>query len=75
MKKPETDVDIKMELRVHIARHYKTQTAAAKAWGCTSAFVSGVLKGTKNPNQTMLDDAGFKRVQSVKYVRKDKAGA
>jgi hypothetical protein len=75
MKKPETDVDIKMELRVHIARNYKTQTAAAKAWGCTPAYVSGVLKGKKNPNQRMLDDAGFERVQSVKYVRKPAAKA
>lgn len=63
-------IDIKVELRVHIARQYKTQTEAAKAWGCSKSFVSAVLKGDKAPSEVMLKDAGFKKVQSAaSYVR------
>lgn len=60
-------IDITTELRVHIARYYRTQTAAAKAWGVSTAFVSAVLSGAKSPTAWMLDEAGFKRV--VTYVR------
>lgn len=67
-------VDIQEELRVHIARKYKTQAAAAQAWGVSGAFVSGVLNGRKSPTSVMLEDAGFVAVQSpVRYFR-GKAG-
>jgi hypothetical protein len=60
-------IDITIELRVHIARHYKTQKAAAAAWGVSTAFVSAVLTGRKRPTDAMLAEAGFSRV--VEYVR------
>lgn len=69
MKNAEQVVDIQTELRVHIARKYKTQTAAAEAWNCSNAFVSAVLRGAKAPNDTMLEDAGFKCIKTTKYVR------
>lgn len=62
MKKPAKPVDIKEELRVHIARKYHNQSEAAKEWGCSAALVSAVLKGRKSPNKKMLDDAGFERI-------------
>lgn len=76
MKNPVPEVDIRVELRVHIARQYKTQAKAAAAWGCKPAFVCAVLAGRSNPTKTMLDDAGFERVKSPdKYVRKQKGVA
>ena len=63
MKKSE--VDIKIELRVHIARKYKVQTKAAEAWGCSRSFVSLVLSGGSQPTKVMLDDAGFKKLPYV----------
>lgn len=62
--------DIKAELRVHIARYHKTQVAAAKAWGCSTTFVSAVLRGAKVPNPKMLKDLGLRAVrQPVKYEK------
>lgn len=64
------EVNITVELRVFIARKYRTQTNAAKAWGCSAAFVSAVVCGEKDPNETMLADAGFKRIRPDPiYVR------
>lgn len=62
--------DICAELRVHIARKYKTQKTAAQAWGVSDAFVSAVLGGQKKPSSVMLEDAGFERIsEGVKYKR------
>lgn len=65
-------IDIKAELRAHIARKYGKQKGAAVAWGVSSAYVSLVLSGIKPPNETMLADAGFKRVQPVAHYKKVK---
>lgn len=66
-----TKVDVIPELRAHIARKYKTQSAAAKAWKLSDAFVSAVLMGRKIPNAVMLDDAEIEAVKTpVRYVRK-----
>jgi hypothetical protein len=63
-------VDVVVELRACIARKYVTQSAAARAWGVSDAFVSAVLKGHKKPTQQMLDEAGLKRVDSeTVYVK------
>lgn len=70
MKNHQNAVNIALELRVHIARKYKTQTSAAIAWGCSKAFVSAVLKGKRAPNELMLSDAGFKRVEAATYYVK-----
>lgn len=64
--------EIGPELRAHIARKYKTSKAAASAWGVSTAFVSAVVNGTKRPTQTMLDDAGFERVESQTVYKKKK---
>ena len=67
MSKP---VDIQEEMRAFIARKYKTQTEAAKHWGCSKAFVSYVVNGNREPNEKMLEDAGFEKVeQRPVYVR------
>lgn len=62
-------IDIKAELRAHIARKYRTQTAAAKAWGCSTAYVSAILRGAKVPTVKMLDDAGFYMERKVRYYK------
>lgn len=63
--------DIRAELRAHIGRKYKKQAAAAQAWGVSSAFVSSVLSGRKEPNETMLDDAGFERLTTKpQYIKR-----
>lgn len=68
-------IELIPELRAHIARKYKTQAEAARAWNLSPAFVSLVLKGVKTPSPVMLDDAQIAAVPGrVRYVRK-KAGA
>lgn len=63
MAKPK-EIDIIEELRVHIARKYKTQAKAAEAWNVSAAMVSGVMTGVKPPTESMLEDAGFRRVKA-----------
>jgi len=46
-------------LRGHIRRKYRTQAAAARAWGVQSVFVSRVLSGERPPTDTMMSDAGI----------------
>ena len=46
-------------LRGHIRRAHKTQAAAARAWGCSPAFVAKVMNGYSAPTDRMLDDAGI----------------
>lgn len=70
------EVDLLPELRAHVARKYKTQTAAAQEWGVSTAFVSSVLAGKRKPTAAILDDAGLEEVQlpapAPVYVRKSK---
>lgn len=73
MAKEPGKIDIKTEMRVHIARKYKTQKAAAEAWGCSAEFVSAVLKGRKAPTPAMLNDAGFYMVKSPPQYFRGKA--
>lgn len=64
--------DVIAELRAHIARKYKNQCGAAKAWGISDAMVSKVLNGKSAPTAAMLKDAGIRAVQTpVRYVRKN----
>lgn len=67
------EVDLIPELRAFIARKYKTQTAAAEAWGVSTALVSKVLRGLCAPNKRILEDAGLVAVPGeVRYKRKPK---
>jgi len=67
--------EVRWELRKHIATKYGTQKDAAKALDMSQSFLSRVLRGGAVPTVTILDDAGFDRVESVKYVRKPKGEA
>lgn len=62
MKKSKS-VDIAMEMRLHIVRKYKNQTAAAKHYGVSQSMISAVVTGRQRPSQAMLEDAGFKSVE------------
>jgi transcriptional regulator with XRE-family HTH domain len=65
--------EIGPELRAHIARKYKTLTAAAEAMGVSIAYVSAVVNGRKPPNKAMLDDAGIERFQAPAIYRRKRA--
>jgi hypothetical protein len=54
-------VDPAAEVKRHIRRRYKTQVAAARAWGVTPAFVNMVVQGIKNPTEIMLQEMGVLR--------------
>lgn len=62
------EIDLLPELRAYVARTYKRQCVAAKAWGVSDAFVSAVLTGRKQPTAAILDEVGLVRV--VTYQRK-----
>jgi hypothetical protein len=64
--------NMRSEIRAHIARKYKTQLAAAEAWGLSPAFVNMVLNGKKSPSPKMLEDAGLERVEPVVTYRRKK---
>jgi hypothetical protein len=59
------EIDIRAEVRAHIARKYKTQSAAAKAWGYSNAYVSAVLCGKKMMPDVMANEAGYELVQAA----------
>lgn len=64
------EIDIRAELRAHIARKYKTQAAAAKHWGKKPSYVSAVLNGVKVMPDFMANEAGFELVQAkAEWVR------
>lgn len=66
------EIDIRAEVRAHIARVHKTQTAAAKHWGVSVQFVSAVLAGNKMMPDYMANDAGYEIVPRVAEWRRIK---
>lgn len=67
------EIDIRDVVRKHIERVHKTQSAAAKHWGVSPAFVSAVLNGLKMMPDYMANDAGYEIVQRVAEWRRIKA--
>lgn len=64
------EIDIRAEVRGHIAKTYKTQRAAAAAWGLSETHVSLVLKGERMMPDVMANDAGYELVQAkAQWVR------
>lgn len=49
-------------LRGHVTAHYRTQNAAAAAWGVSSPFVNRVLQGVRRPTGVMLEAIGIEPV-------------
>lgn len=65
-----TEIDIRAEVRAHIARKYKTQAAAARHWNKSDAYVSAVLNGNKMMPEWMANEAGYKLVtREAEWVR------
>lgn len=57
-------------LRKYVAKTYKTQRAAAAKWGVSPSLVSDVLRGEKQPTETMLKEIGYERLPySPQYAR------
>jgi hypothetical protein len=67
-----TNEEMRAELRAHIARVHKTQTAAAAHWATGVSVVNMVLKGKREPYDSMLRDAGLERVKPPTFYRKIK---
>lgn len=64
------EIDICAELRAHIARKYKRQIVAAKAWGVSQGFISMAINGQRNPTDAMLSDMGLMRAPKANsYVK------
>lgn len=51
---------------MHIRAKYRTQSAAAIAWGCRAPFVARVISGDRPPTDAMLVDAGIELVAVYK---------
>ncbi len=56
------------ELRAHIARHYRTQSAAAEAWGVSIAFANAVVNGKKKAPKWLLMELGYTCKRTVTEV-------
>lgn len=67
-----TEDEFLAELRGHIAKKYKYQINAAKAWGLSRSYVGGVVTGEKPPNKTILDDMGYTREKTAHYIKTEK---
>ncbi len=65
-----TGIDLLAELRAHVARKYVKQRYAAEAWNLSSAFVSAVLTGRKQPTPQILEDAGIERTVTYNFKEK-----
>ncbi len=65
-------IDITMELRLHIARHFKTQSAAAEHWGVSRSSMTNICRGRIPPSVAMLADIGFEAVPYTPTYRKVK---
>lgn len=64
------EVDIREVVKAHIDKKYKTQKAAAEAWGISPAYVSDVLKGKRMMPDVMANAAGYELVHHVaEWVR------
>lgn len=68
-----TSDELREKLRAHINKNYGSMAEAGRTWGVSTAFVSMVVSGSKRPNQAMLDDMGFERVEVQDTYRKKKA--
>lgn len=55
------------ELRVYIARNFKTQKAYAEHLGVSSAYLSMVCLGGKEPSKRILSDMGMTLKRSVTF--------
>jgi len=64
---PKHEVDICEEVRMMIAKKYRTRSAAAKHWGFSTAYISAILNGEKNMPPWMASEAGYKKVE--KWVK------
>lgn len=51
-----------IELRVYVARCFRTKTAAAAHWSVSPQFITMVLGGKKSPTVAMLRDCGYEAV-------------
>jgi hypothetical protein len=70
-----TNEDVIVMLRAHIATRYRTQRAAALAWGLTNSSMSRILAGEYSIPDVMLDAVGVERLdQPPVYKRKKKGG-
>jgi len=57
------EVDIRAEARAHIAKKYKTQKAAAHAWGITDTQLSRILNGNAVMPDSIASEIGYRLVQ------------
>ena len=58
------------KLKGYIYSKYKNASAYADEKGLTKSFVSAVITGKKNPNQSILDDIGLKMEKNYSFVEK-----
>ena len=59
---PELRRQLGAMVRAHIRAKYRTQSAAARAWGVKAPFIVKVLSGERPPTDTMMTDAGIELV-------------
>lgn len=55
------------ELRVHIARNFKTQKAYSEHLGVSSAYLSMVCLGNKEPSKRILSDMGMTLKKTISF--------
>ena len=50
----------------HVRTKYRTQAAAARAWGVKAPFVAKVISGYRSPTDEMMADAGIQLIAFYK---------
>lgn len=60
------------KLKLFIFRNYSTATSYADSKGVSPQFISAVLRGVKEPSDSILEDLGLKKmiVKEVTYVQR-----
>lgn len=56
-------------VRIHVFMKYRKQKNAAKAWGCSPAFVSRVCCGKRKPSKDMLKEIGLEEITVWRKVK------
>ena len=66
-----TEDEVLTEIRIHIAKNFNGKDKLfAKHIGVTPSAISNVLRGINPPNEKILNEIGYKKIESVEYVKK-----
>lgn len=68
-----TSDELVQKLQAYVKQMYRFQSTAARAWGCSPAFVNAVLHARREPPPFMLSHIGYERVKGYAFTPSKRA--